>query len=43
MQVSIPAEPPWRIGLLGEGRHPFKVEKRVRNPHALPHFELTRI
>lgn len=26
----------WRMGLLGEGRRPFKAEKRVRNPHALP-------
>ena len=26
----------WRIGLLGEGRHPLKVEKWVRNPYALP-------
>jgi len=27
---------PCGIGLLGEGRHPFKVEKRVRNPYAVP-------
>ena len=26
----------WRIGLLGEGRRPFKAEKRVQNPYALP-------
>ena len=26
----------WDIGLLGDGRRPFKAEKRVRNPYVLP-------
>lgn len=26
-----------RVGLLGEGRCPFKAEKRVRNPYAAPY------
>jgi hypothetical protein len=26
----------WGVGLLGDGRWPFKPEKRVRNPYALP-------
>lgn len=38
--VRIPQLPPfsWRMGLLGEGRRPFKAEKRVRNPYALPNI-----